>query len=152
MSSTVDAQVPLMSNAGVGIGEAAHIVGMAPSAIRYYESEGLIAAPPRHDGRRRYGPEALRALAFIAIGRRLGLSVAAIRAALHSVPGRWAEVIDAQVKALDEQIALAKRARDVLLSSRDCPAAVPVRDCPYLRGALDALIAGEPLPDPLSGH
>jgi MerR family redox-sensitive transcriptional activator SoxR len=141
-----------MSNAGIGIGEAARILGMAPSAIRFYESEGLIAPPPRHDGHRRYGPEALRALAFIAIGRELGLSVAAIREALHPVPGRWSEVIDAQVKALDEQIARAQRARDVLLSSRDCPAAVPVRDCPHLRGALDALIAGEPLPDPLSGR
>lgn len=139
-----------MSNTGVGIGEAARIVGMAPSAIRFYESEGLLDPPPRHEGRRRYGPEALRALAFIAIGRELGLPVSAIKDALHPGPGGWSGVVDAQVKALDERIAQAQRARDVLLAGRDCPAANPVRDCPYLRGALDALVAGEPLP--AQGH
>jgi hypothetical protein len=72
MASTMDAQVRSTSNMDVGIGDAARIVGMAPSAIRFYESEGLLDPPPRHDGRRRYGADALHALAFIAIGRELG--------------------------------------------------------------------------------
>jgi MerR family redox-sensitive transcriptional activator SoxR len=57
-------------------------------------------------------------------------------------------VVDEQVAMLDAQIARAQRAREVLLSSRDCPAPEPVRDCPYLRGALDGLVAGAPLPSP----
>jgi MerR family transcriptional regulator, redox-sensitive transcriptional activator SoxR len=147
MSATVDAQGPLTSTE-LGIGDAARKVGLAPSAIRYYESEGLLDAPRGVDGRRRYGPAELRTLAFIALGRDLGLGLAGIRDALHPGPEGWAGAVDAQVAVLDAQIAKATRARETLLSGRDCPAPEPVRDCPYLRDALDALVAGTPLPDP----
>ncbi|MHA6625926.1 MerR family transcriptional regulator [Pseudonocardia sichuanensis] len=134
----------------MSIGEAARRVGLAPSAIRFYEAEGLLDAPRGDDGRRRYGPAELRALAFIAMARDLGLGVAGIRDALHPGPDGWAAVVDAQVALLDAQIARAQRAREVLLAGRDCPAPQPVRDCAYLQGALDALVAGSPLPG--TGH
>ena len=132
----------------VGIGEAARRVGLAPSAIRYYESEGLLDAPRDADGRRRYGPAELRTLAFITVGRDMGLGLAGIRDALRPGAGGWAAVVDAQVALLDAQIAKATRAREMLLAGRDCPAAEPVRDCAYLREALDALVSGAPLPEP----
>jgi MerR family redox-sensitive transcriptional activator SoxR len=141
--------VPLTSSAGVGIGEAARRVGLAPSAIRYYESEGLLDAPRSADGRRRYGPAELRTLAFVALARDMGLGLAGIRDALHPGEDGWAAVVDAQVALLDAQIARATRAREMLLAGRDCPAPAPVRDCPYLREALDALVTGAPLPDPV---
>lgn len=151
MPPTVDARAPLTSS-DVGIGEAARRLRLAPSAIRYYESEGLLDAPRGPDGRRRYGPAELRALAFIALGRDLGLGVAAIRDALRPGAGGWAGVVDAQVAVLDAQIARAQRAREMLLAGRDCAAPQPVRDCAYLRAALDALVAGSPLPMPGAGH
>lgn len=126
----------------MSIGEAARRVGLAPSAIRFYEAEGLLDVPRGPDGRRRYGPAELRTLAFIAVGRELGLGLAGIRDALHPGPGGWSRVVDAQVALLDAQVARARRAREMLRSSRDCPAAEPVRDCPHLRSALDALVAG----------
>jgi MerR family transcriptional regulator, redox-sensitive transcriptional activator SoxR len=135
----------------LGIGEAARRVGLAPSAIRYYESEGLLDAPRGADGRRRYGPAELRILAFIAVGRDMGLGLAGIRDALRPGPQGWAAVVDAQVALLDARIARAARAREMLLAGRDCPAPEPVRDCPYLREALDALVAGAPLPGPAEG-
>ena len=139
MDPTVVAQGPLRSNPdrAVAIGEAARMVGLAPSAIRYYESEGLIAPPARHDGRRRYGLDELRRLAFIATGRGLGLGLAAIGRALRPGAGGWAAVVDEQIAALDAQIAGAQRAKAVLAASRDCPAPEPVRDCPHLTAALD---------------
>jgi MerR family transcriptional regulator, redox-sensitive transcriptional activator SoxR len=146
MPLTVDAEAPLMS-----IGEAARRVGMAPSAIRFYEAEGLIEAPRGQDGRRRYGPAELRTLAFVAVGRDLGLTVAGIRDALHPGAEGWAAVVDAQVALLDARIARAQRAREVLLAGRNCPAGAPVRDCSYLRSALDALVDGAPLPPPGAG-
>jgi DNA-binding transcriptional MerR regulator len=127
------------------IGEAARRLGLAPSAIRYYEAEGLLDAPRGPDGRRRYGPAELRTLAFIAVSRELGLGIAGIRDALNTGPGGWAAVVDAQVALLDAQIARAERAKAVLLSGRNCPAPRPLRDCPHLRAALDALVAGSPL-------
>lgn len=153
MSATMDARVPLTSTP-VGIGEAARRVGLAPSAIRYYEAEGLLDAPPRTAGRRRYGPDALRRLAFVAVGRDLGLGLGAIRDALRPGPGGWAAVVDAQVAGLDAEIERAQRTRAVLLAGRDCPAPEPVRDCPHLRAALDALVAGTPVAPPgeRAGH
>lgn len=135
----------------MSIGEAAQRLGLAPSAIRYYESEGLLDAPRGADGRRRYGPAQLRALAFIAIGREMGLSIAGIRDALHPGHGGWAKTVDAQIAELDAQIERASRAKAMLLSGRDCAAPAPVRDCPYLRAALDALVDGAPMPDPAAG-
>lgn len=134
--------MPLTSS----IGEAARRLGLAPSAIRYYEAEGLLDAPRGPDGRRRYGPAELRTLAFVAVARGLGIGIAGIREALNTGPGGWAAVVDAQVALLDAQIARAERAKAVLLSGRDCPAPRPLRDCPHLRAALDALVAGAPLP------
>ena len=143
--------MPLTSSE-LGIGEASRRLGIAPSAIRYYEGEGLLDPPRGPDGRRRYGPAELRVLAFIAVGRELGLGIAGIRDALRPGPGGWSRVVDAQVAALDAQIARAERAKEMLLSGRDCPAPQPVRDCPYLRGALDALVAGARLPPPGARH
>jgi DNA-binding transcriptional MerR regulator len=124
----------------VSIGEAARRTGLAPSAIRFYESEGLLV-PPRRDGRRRYSRDELRRLAFIATARDLGLGLAAIRRALRPGQAGWAAVVDEQIAALDAQIARAERTRKMLLASRDCPAADPVRDCPHLSSALDRVLA-----------
>jgi MerR family transcriptional regulator, redox-sensitive transcriptional activator SoxR len=155
MTATVDAQVPFTSSPAaepVRIGEAARRIGIASSAIRYYESEGLLRSHRDRDGRRRYGAEELRVLAFISIARDLGLGLAAIRAALRPGPQGWASVVDAQVAELDAQIARAQRARAVLLAGRDCPTSEPVRECPHLRAALDALVTGEALPDLTGGR
>jgi MerR family transcriptional regulator, redox-sensitive transcriptional activator SoxR len=128
----------------LGIGQAARRVGLAPSAIRYYESLHLLEPPRGPDGRRRYGPAELRVLAFIALAKDMGLGLAGIRDALHPGPGGWAAAVDAQVAALDAQIERATRARRMLLAARDCPARAPVRDCPHMLAALDVLVAGGP--------
>lgn len=43
----------------IKIGELARRAGLNPSAIRYYERRGLLAAPYRTGGQRRYADEAL---------------------------------------------------------------------------------------------
>lgn len=43
----------------VSIGEAARMVGINPSALRYYEERGLVRPAARHAGRRMYAPEQL---------------------------------------------------------------------------------------------
>ncbi len=129
-------------DAGVGIGEAARRVGLAPSAVRYYEREGLLGTVPQPGGRRRYDEEALRRLAFVALSRAMGLDLAAIRSVLDPAPGEWAHAVDVQLARLDERIARMQRTRDVLARGRDCPEADPLRDCPALRGTLDEVLAG----------
>lgn len=57
------------------IGELAERAGIAPSAIRYYESIGLLPEPYRVSGQRRYGEETLQRLEFIAAAQRAGFTL-----------------------------------------------------------------------------
>jgi MerR family redox-sensitive transcriptional activator SoxR len=57
------------------IGELAQKAGVATSAIRYYESIGLLPEPYRVSGQRRYGDETLKRLEFIAAAQRAGFTL-----------------------------------------------------------------------------
>src|SRR4051794_41785004 len=59
---------------------------MAPSALRYYESQGLIEATRTPGGARRYPRTVLRRLAVIRAARNVGLTLPEIRAALGTLP------------------------------------------------------------------
>ncbi len=62
------------------IGDLARQTGVKITTIRYYESTGLLAEPPRSAGRRRvYGEAHLRRLTFIRHARDLGFAVEDIR-------------------------------------------------------------------------
>ena len=60
------------------IGELAERAGVAASAIRYYESIGLLPEPYRVSGQRRYGDDTLRRLEFIAAAQRAGFTLGEI--------------------------------------------------------------------------
>ena len=67
----------------IAIGEAARQSGVKVPTIRYYEQIGLLRAPPRSEGNRRfYATADLRRLAFIRHARELGFEIEAIRALL----------------------------------------------------------------------
>ena len=57
------------------IGELAERAGLAPSAIRYYESIGLLPEPYRVSGQRRYGEETVKRLEFIAAAQKAGFTL-----------------------------------------------------------------------------
>ena len=61
------------------ISEVARLSGVPASALRYYESKGLIHALARDGGRRRFAPEVLDQLALIALGQAAGFSLDEIR-------------------------------------------------------------------------
>ncbi len=66
------------------IGEAASVAGITPKTIRYYERIGLIGPAPRAEGSqyRFFDAEDIKLLRFIGRARRLGFSIADIRALL----------------------------------------------------------------------
>src|SRR5438132_10510779 len=68
------------------IGAVARLSGKAPSSIRYYEEIGLLEAPERVSGRRRYPPTVLRTLAVIGTAQRAGLSFEEIGLLLRASP------------------------------------------------------------------
>jgi MerR family redox-sensitive transcriptional activator SoxR len=109
------------------IGEVAGRSGMAPSALRYYEDQGLISATRTPGGARRYPRSVLRRLALIRAGRNVGLSLPEIRSALDSLPpdrpptaADWAKLSRGWRDRLDEQIAALTQLRDGLTSCIGC--------------------------------
>jgi MerR family transcriptional regulator, redox-sensitive transcriptional activator SoxR len=65
------------------IGEVARRAGVRPSALRYYESVGVLPAPRRVSGRRRYEGEVLELLAVVRIAQQAGFTMSEIRTLLH---------------------------------------------------------------------
>src|ERR1700722_14706902 len=68
------------------IGEVADRAGVATSALRFYEREGLITADRSPGGQRRYRRDVLRRVAFVRVAQRVGLSLGEIHAALAELP------------------------------------------------------------------
>lgn len=119
----------------LSIGEVAERTGVAHSALRFYESEGLISASRSGGGQRRYPRSMLRRVAFIRVAQRVGLSLDEIREALASMPesrtptrADWARLSAAWRPRLDEQIAVLERLRDELASCIGC-GCLSLRDC-----------------------
>jgi MerR family transcriptional regulator, redox-sensitive transcriptional activator SoxR len=71
---------------GLTVGEVASRSGFAPSAVRYYEREGLISAYRTDGNQRRFERNVLRRLAFISAARHVGLTLEEIREALAQLP------------------------------------------------------------------
>jgi MerR family redox-sensitive transcriptional activator SoxR len=101
--------------------------GIAASALRFYEAQGLIAATRSAGGRRRYERSVLRRLAFIRAARTIGLSLDEVAAALAELPDArtptradWSRLSRSWRKRLDEQIAALERLRDGLDSCIGC--------------------------------
>jgi MerR family transcriptional regulator, redox-sensitive transcriptional activator SoxR len=108
------------------IGEVARISGKAPSAIRYYESIGLLPEPTRVSGRRRYPAEVVQALAVIDTAQRAGLTLDDIRLLLQAPTAdanaveRLRLVAERRLPALREAIARAELVREWLEQAADC--------------------------------
>ena len=63
----------------MAIGEVARRARLRPSALRYYERLGLLPAPLRDSGRRRYGDDVLVRLRVIGFARACGFTLREIR-------------------------------------------------------------------------
>lgn len=109
------------------IGEVATRAGVATSALRFYEREGLIESERTEGGQRRYSADVLRRVAFIRVAQRVGLSLGDVRGALTSLPDArtptrrdWSRLSKRWKPILDERIALLQGLRDQLDSCIGC--------------------------------
>ncbi len=109
------------------VSEVAGRSGFAPSALRFYEREGLVTATRTGGNQRRYERTVLRRLAFIRAARNVGLRLDEVAGALATLPdGRtptradWARLSRTWRERLDEQIASLSRLRDGLDSCIGC--------------------------------
>ncbi|ANH37140.1 Redox-sensitive transcriptional activator SoxR [Nocardioides dokdonensis FR1436] len=109
------------------IGEVARRSGVAPSALRYYESLGLVTSTRTPGDRRRYERAALRRVAVIRAAQRVGLSLEEIGAAFEGVPvdaaptrAQWTRMSARWRPALERRIADLERVRDDLTGCIGC--------------------------------
>lgn len=113
--------------AGLTIGELSRRTGVAPSALRYWQSLGLIAAGRSVGNQRRYDRATTRRVAFVLTAQRVGLSLDEIAMALATLPrertpttGDWARLSRTWRPRLDEQITRLEKLRDQLESCIGC--------------------------------
>jgi MerR family redox-sensitive transcriptional activator SoxR len=117
------------------IGAVAERTGVATSALRFYEAEGLVHSRRTDGGQRRFSRDVLRRVSFIRVAQQVGLSLDEIRQALESLPDHrtptekdWERLARTWRPRLEAQIALLERLRDKLdgcigcgcLSMRHC--------------------------------
>lgn len=135
-----------MSSELLAIGEVARISGKAASAIRYYESIGLLPEPLRVSGRRRYPAAVVRSLAVIDTAQRAGLNLDDIRLLLRTSADDpegvelLRAVAERRLPALREAIARAELVQEWLEQAADCC-------CPTLE-ACPLFDQPSPLPEP----
>lgn len=72
------------------IGDLARRTGLAVSAIRFYETHGIVTPLRNAGGHRRFGRHDLRRLSFAMIAQRLGFPLASIAAHLTGLPAHRA--------------------------------------------------------------
>jgi len=111
----------------ITITELAKRSGVAASALRYYESLGLIAAARTSGNQRRYRRSALRRVAVIKVARNMGVSLRQLRAAFRALPDKrdptpadWELLSSRWRDELSERITTLERLRDQLSSCIGC--------------------------------
>jgi MerR family redox-sensitive transcriptional activator SoxR len=108
----------------LSIGEVADRSGMTASRIRYYETRGLLDAPERSSGKRRYPPRVLRRLAIIEAAQRVGFSLEEIHDLLGSRNGpaheRLRRLALRKLPEIDALIVRATTVQQLLQFCGDC--------------------------------
>ncbi len=122
------------------IGAVARRSGLGPSALRYYESAGLLPPPLRVGGQRRYDAGVLDRLAVIRLVRGAGFTIAETRTLLHGIapdtppPDRWRRLAAARLPEVEALIARAQGMRRILETGLRCECAT-LDDCARALGS-----------------
>lgn len=111
----------MQSRQGLTIGQVADRTGLATSAIRYYEEEGLVFPFRNSAGQRRFASADIRRLSFVMLSQKLGFSISDIRTAMGSLPKErapsredWTRISQGFGKVMDDRIAQMQSLRDKL--------------------------------------
>ena len=110
-----------MRSPELSIGQMATRTGLAVSAIRFYETEGLITANRNRGGHRRFARAQIRRVSFILIAQQFGLTLPQIKTVFSELPDNrtptakdWAAISKDLRTHLDTRIRDLERMRDSL--------------------------------------
>lgn len=111
----------MRSTDALSIGQLARRTGLAVSAIRYYETQGLIRPARNAGGQRRFLRSDIRRLSFVRIAQQFGFTLPKISALMAGLPeGRtptkrdWGKISRQFRATLDSQILTLEQLRDNL--------------------------------------
>ncbi|MDB2579087.1 redox-sensitive transcriptional activator SoxR [Tateyamaria sp.] len=111
----------MATSEGLSIGDIAARTGLAVSAIRYYEAQGLIAPWRNAAGRRRFQRADIRRLSFVMIAQQFGFTLPQIRVELDRLPKHraptkadWSRISAEFRSGLDARITRLEKLRDTL--------------------------------------
>lgn len=122
------------------IGEVAQRVGVQTSTLRYYESVGLLTAPRRVNGRRRYDESVLLPLTIIQMAQRAGFTIAEIQTLLHGFQpdtppsARWRQLAGEKLVELHGRLRQTQQMIQVLENGLQC-GCLRFEDCVILTDA-----------------
>lgn len=127
----------------LAIGEVAERAGLQASAVRYYERVGLLPAPERISGRRRYGPEVLQLLAAIEVSKAAGFSLGEVKRLFHGFEQRtppserWRELATSKLEQLDVLADRLEGMRALLRRGLEC-GCLSLEDCELVSKRVDS--------------
>ena len=114
----------------MSIGEVARSTGVKPSALRYYESVGLLPMPERANGRRRYDGalvrEVLNRLAVVRVAQQAGFTISEIGTLLDGFSEdtppseRWRILAQDKLPEVEAQVERALRMKGLLERGLRC--------------------------------
>lgn len=122
---------------GMKIGELAQRVGIATSAIRFYEDEGLIPESLRTEsGYRDFDPSVVDRIRFIRAGQAVGLTLRQLNQVLQIRDGgespcrHVSELLDVRIQEVDQRIEELRMLREDLTAMRLNASDLDPADCP----------------------
>lgn len=127
---------------GLSIGKLAKLSGFTPSALRYYERAGLLPAPARESGRRRYDARSAARLRIIRLAREAGFTVAETRTFLsgfaQTTPpaARWRALARRKLEEIEARTRQLEHMRSILTTNFEC-------SCPTIADCERALVEAE---------
>ena len=120
------------------IGELAARANLNASAIRYYEKLGLLAAPQRIGGQRRYPSGALQRVLLVRFATDMGFTLSEIKLLLSGlrdntpVGPRWKKLATRKLIEIDQNIARSLKLKSLLQGLLHCR-------CPSLQFCVNCL-------------
>lgn len=124
----------MADEAELTIGEAARQAGIPASTLRYWETAGLLKAPRRVGGKRRYDAEGLRQIEMVALAKRAGFALAEIRIILSGIsdqtppPEIWRELASDKLPEVEQTLAEAEAMKRLLEAGLRCEC-LSLEDC-----------------------
>lgn len=129
----------MKASADLSIGELADRFGLAAHVLRHWESVGLLEPARDAYGQRRYGPGDLTRVALIVMGKAAGFTLPRLRELLTGGnPMDRPELLREHLRGLEERIARASAARDLIEHALSCPR--EFHECDHARERIAAVV------------